>query len=337
MQARFWNATDGGTVQCHLCPHDCVIAPGHMGLCAVRENRAGVLYTLNYCCVSSAAVDPIEKKPLYHFHPGSTILSFGTFGCNLACQCCQNFRIAKEFPRHALNKYAVTPDELIADIDHHAPGGPLTEFCGVAYTYSEPIVWAETILDVAPAVRERGYKNVLVTNGFVNMEPLEALLEYVDALNIDLKSFDDAFYRTCCSGRRDPVLKAIERCARSAHVELTTLIIPTLNDDADQLAGLRDWVADTLGPDTPVHLSRYFPTYKLSIPPTTPETLHRARDLLAERLRFVYVGNLGEEQNTHCPSCDALVINRQGYRVRPAGLTPEGACAQCGAAIAVMG
>jgi pyruvate formate lyase activating enzyme len=207
----------------------------------------------------------------------------------------------------------------------------------VAYTYSEPIVWAETVLDVAPLVRERGFKNVLVTNGFVSPEPLEAMLGYVDALNIDLKSFDDAFYRKYCGARLAPVLATIERAARSAHVELTTLVIPTLNDDPEQVTRLRDWVVDTVGPDTPMHISRYFPTYKLSIPPTPPETLYRIRDLLAERLNYVYVGNLGEEQDTKCAACGALVIARRGYSTRTPGLASGGTCAHCGAAVAKMG
>jgi pyruvate formate lyase activating enzyme len=302
----------------------------------VRENTAGELKSLNYCSVSSSGIDPIEKKPLYHFFPGSGILSFGTFGCNLACQCCQNFRIAKEFQREALEAYRVTVPEMLKGLDRHSSGN-LNEFCGVAYTYSEPIVWAETVLDAAPLVRERGFKNVLVTNGFVSPEPLEAMLEYVDALNIDLKSFDDAFYRKYCGARLAPVLETIERAARSAHVELTTLVIPTLNDDPEQVTRLRDWVVDTVGPDTPMHISRYFPTYKLSIPPTPPDTLYRIRDLLAERLNYVYVGNLGEEQDTKCAACGALVIARRGYSTRTPGLASDGTCAHCGAAVAKMG
>jgi pyruvate formate lyase activating enzyme len=336
MRARYWHVTEGSAVQCELCPHECTIGPGSTGICGVRENQGGTLVTLNYCCVSSSGVDPIEKKPLYHFFPGSAIVSFGTFGCSFSCRCCQNFRIAKEFPRHALSRHRVTPEEMIDTFERQASGSELKKCCGVAYTYSEPVVWAETVLDVAPRIRALGYKNVLVTNGYIRPAALADLLEHVDALNIDLKAFDDEFYRTYCGGTLAPVLDAIAQAAERAHVELTTLIIPTLNDSDEKIVQLRDWVADTLGEDTPLHVSRYFPVYKLSVPPTSVETLQRVRELLRERLRYVYIGNLGDEQDTDCAACGARVITRQGYTTEACGLTASGQCVQCGAPVATM-
>lgn len=333
--AAYWQATAGGGVRCTLCPHGCVLAPGARGICGVRENRAGALVSLNYFVASSCALDPVEKKPLYHFFPGSRLLSVGTYGCNFSCKCCQNYEIAREFSVAKLGRANFTTDALLAELPSAATAGELRECCGVAYTYNEPIIWFETVREVARAVRARGLKNVMVTNGFINAAPLAELLECVDAFNIDLKAFDEQAYKTHCGGGLAPVLRTIETAAARAHVELTVLLIPGLNDDAAQLTAMRDWICDHCGPRTPVHLSRYFPTYKMTTPATPIETLRRAHELLRAKLAYVYIGNVGEEQDTICAGCGALAIRRRGYATRAVGLRADGACAQCGAPIAV--
>jgi len=317
-------------VHCDLCPHACVIAPGRRGICGVRENRAGTLVTLNYGVACSAHLDPIEKKPLYHFFPGSQIVSIGTYGCNLSCQWCQNYSISKEFSTSVLRQN-LTPELLLDAVEGHARGHALHEMCGVAYTYNEPTIWFEMVRACAPLVRARGLKNVLVTNGFISPEPLQELLQYVDALNIDLKALDDGFYRHYCGARLEPVLQTIRSAARCAHVELTTLVIPTLNDQPEQLAALREWIADNVGADVPVHLSRYTPMYKCALPATPVETLDTAAQILREKLHHVYVGNVAGPQDTLCRSCGARVITRRGYHTELTALTAQGTCAQCGA------
>jgi len=333
--AAYWHASDHGKVACVLCPHACVIPPGKTGICGVRENREGALVALTHLVASSSAVDPVEKKPLYHFFPGSSILSFGSFGCNLSCTCCQNYTISKEFPRGQLGRPNLSVARMNAMLDECGPGVSLLEFCGVAYTYNEPSVWIETILELAPVVRARGLKNVLVTNGFICQKPLADLLETVDALNIDLKGFDDEFYRRWCGGRLEPVLETIKSSAAKAHVELTTLVIPTLNDTPDHFSNLRDWVAGEVGPDTPVHLSRYHPMFRQTLPATPAATLERGRDILRQKLHYVYAGNVAERQDTRCAQCGALAITRSGYITQRTGLTDKGGCAKCGSRIAV--
>lgn len=329
MKAQYWYSTSGGAVQCKLCPHACVIAPGRRGICGVRENRAGTLVALNYGVACSAGLDPVEKKPLYHFFPGSQIVSIGTYGCNLACPWCQNYSISKEFSPHALRQN-LTPEALLRIVDEHAGGG-LHHMCGVAYTYNEPTVWFEFIMACAPLVRQRGLKNVLVTNGFISPAPLQELLRYVDALNIDLKSFDEAFYRTQCRAQLAPVLETIRTAAQRAHVELTTLIIPTLNDAPEQFAAMGEWIVEHVGKDVPVHLSRYSPMYKCSLPPTPAATLERAQHILGAHLPYVYIGNVGAPQRTACVQCGACLVERRGYMTDMPSLTQQGRCAQCGA------
>jgi len=287
MNAKYWHSTENKNVQCDLCPHNCKIAPGKTGICKVRENRDGELFSLNYFVASSMAVDPIEKKPLHNFYPGSKILSFGTYGCNFSCQFCQNYSISKEFSPSRLENPNLTKESFLKYLEE-LDTKDLNDFVGVAYTYSEPTVWAETILELGPIVRQRGLKNVMVTNGFINPEPLGNFLEFTDAFNIDLKSFDDNFYRKYSAGRLQPVLDTIKSASKKAHVELTNLIIPTLNDTDENFIKLRDWVAKEIGPETPVHLTHYYPTYKMTLPPTPHETVLYARKILKEKLVNVY-------------------------------------------------
>ena len=281
-EALFYEAKDNSGVQCHLCPHNCLIAEGKLGLCGVRENQKGKLYSLIYEEITSVALDPIEKKPLYQFHSGESIFSIGTKGCNLSCRFCQNWAISKD-----LN----TPTEKLTSEFIIERAKQLNSF-GIAYTYNEPFIWYEFILDTAKLAREQGLKNILVTNGYVNLEPLKNILPFIDAMNIDLKSIEDKFYVNVCGGKLTPVLDVIKESSNHCHIELTNLIIPTLNDSEENLIKLVDWVYGNLGDSVPLHFSRYFPCYKLDIPPTPIATLKKARDIAKKKLKFVFLGNV---------------------------------------------
>ena len=310
-------------VHCLLCPQNCHLAPERTGVCRVRQRQGDKLYTLNYGRLTSLALDPIEKKPLYHFHPGSAILSAGTLGCNLACGFCQNWQISQA---DAPSDF-VTPAGLVAIAEREREAGNI----GLAYTYSEPGVWWEYLRDTAPLARERGLKNVMVTNGYLNREPLAELLPFLDAVNMDLKGFRDEFYRESCHGRLAPVLAfAGAVVAAGVHLELTNLIIPGYNDREEDLRALIDWVA-ALDPGTPLHFSRYFPQYRFTAPPTPVETLKRAYGLAGERLHHVYIGNAGvpEGRDTLCAKCGATLIRREGFRADPRGLDRD-KCRACG-------
>jgi len=319
-EAMYYERLDGEQVRCRLCPHSCTIQPGRAGLCRQRVNEDGTLVSRIYGRVTSAAMDPIEKKPLYHFHPGEQILSLGTNGCNFACLHCQNWSISQEDAR----TQALSPQQAV-DLAVES------ESFGIAYTYNEPLIWYEHVLDTSKLAHERGLKNVLVTNGFIQPEPLAELLPFIDALNIDIKSIRDEFYKEICRGRVGPVLETAKRAKESAHVEVTNLIIPTYNDSERDLADLADWVRDHLGEDTPAHLSAYVPRFKLSAPPTPPETLNSAHAIFARRLHHVYLGNvtMGAGSDTLCRECGATLIERHGYTTCITGLDGN-ACTSCG-------
>ena len=325
--AAWWRPLDNGQVACDLCPIACRLREGQEGPCATRANRAGTMVPLHYGRIVSAAVDPIEKKPLYHFHPGRPILSVAAPGCNLHCMFCQNRTISQD---GAARTMKTSPADLVAMAQAE-------ESVGIAFTYSEPLEWFEFVRDTAGIVREKGLKNVLVTNGFLNREPLAELLPLIDAANIDLKSMDDRFYRKVCKARLQPVLAAIRQFADAGvHVELTNLLIPGHNDSDAQISRLVDFVVE-LGSDTPLHFSAYHPAWKFDAPPTPLETLLRARDLAAAKLDYVYLGNArtAAGRDTSCPGCGRVVIERSGYggRVKLA----EGAlCPDCGTALPIV-
>ncbi|MFH0772431.1 MAG: AmmeMemoRadiSam system radical SAM enzyme [Candidatus Omnitrophota bacterium] len=280
-EALYWGKKDD-KARCHLCPHECKIVNGLVGICGVRRNIDGKLYSLVYGETTSIALDPIEKKPLYHYHPGEYILSLGTKGCNFKCPFCQNWTISQDID--AVTR-KVSPEWVIEKAKEH-------KSFGIAYTYNEPFIWYEFVLDTARFAKKEGLENVLVTNGYVNPEPLEEILPFIDAMNIDLKSLDDEFYRKICGASLEPVLYAIKRSAKSCHVELTNLVIPGLNDSDDNFIRLVDWIFDNLGVEIPLHFSRYFPCYKLDRPVTPLETLERARDIAGKKLKNVYIGNI---------------------------------------------
>lgn len=321
-EAAYYEKLERGGVHCHLCPQECKINDGKRGFCGARSNHDGALYSDIYESVLAANLDPIEKKPLYHFHPGKPVLSIGTRGCNQRCDFCQNWEMVET----ESSGTRMTSDEVAEMADR---GGSI----GVAYTYNEPMIWFEFVLECAQKVRERGLKNVLVTNGSVNPDPLEELLPFIDAMNIDLKSMEPEFYRTVCKSSLEPVLATIKRAKLSCHVEITNLVIPTLNDSDELLNRLVDFVAD-LGRDTPLHFSAYYPCYKMTIEPTSLQTVQRAYDIARRKLDYVYLGNVRTEDAgiTICPSCGEPVVERDGYITSARGLD-GGRCVNCGNAL----
>jgi pyruvate formate lyase activating enzyme len=300
-------------VQCELCPKGCLIRPGQSGECRVRVNREGRLLAVTYGYPCAVHVDPVEKKPLFHFLPGSGILSLATVGCNLHCKNCQNWEISQANPEDVPAE-ELAPDE-IAGLARQA-GCP-----SIAYTYTEPLVYYEYTLDSCRRTREEGLRNVLVTAGYINEAPWRKLCQYVDAANIDLKALSDRFYRDICGATLKPVLRALMLAkAWGVHVEVTNLLIPTLNDSDAMLRDVCRWIAENLGRETPLHFSRFFPQYQMqNLPPTPAATLDRAREIArSEGLQFVYIGNLlhPDAENTLCPGCGRLLIARYRYTIR---------------------
>ena len=341
-QAMYWERTDaappssegsqvgtrGGRVHCLLCPHGCRITEGEVGLCRVRQNANGVLCTLNYNRVSAVHWDPIEKKPLFHFHPGATILSLGTVGCNLACAFCQNWSISQT----DCGTQRMTSEEAV-ELAASQPGN-----LGIAYTYNEPFVWYEFVIETARLIRQAGMKNVLVTNGYVNEEPLKELLPYVDAMNVDIKSTSPEFYRELCRGRPEPPRRTVEIAHQAGClVEVTNLVIPNWNDRESDIASLVEWMA-SVGRDVPLHFSRYHPDHQFSEPPTPTETLTRARQVALEKLDYVYIGNVldGGGEDTSCPRCKKGVVARRGFGVSQLAVK-GGRCEFCGGDVKIIG
>ena len=324
--AAYWQALDGQEVRCRLCPVACKLRPGQDGPCGTRGNRAGRMIALQYGKVVAAGLDPMEKKPLYHYLPGRSILSIAALGCNLHCAFCQNWRISRA---------TTGPTE---DLDPAAVVRLAREqrSVGICYTYSEPLVWFEFVRDPARLARAAGLVNVVVSNGYLNPEPLAELLPWLDAANIDLKSTDDRFYREVCRGALAPVLATLTALhAGGVHLEVTQLVIPGHNDSDAQFTELRDIVA-ALSPDIPLHLSAYHPDYRFDAPATPPAALERAARICAERLRYVYAGNieLPAWRDTRCPSCGEVVIARRGYRAECR--LASAACPACGQAVPVV-
>lgn len=303
--AMYQQKEESRKVRCLLCPHHCSISPGNVGRCRVRENVDGILYTKNYGKVISYAYDPIEKKPLYHFYPGSTIFSIGTFGCNLACDFCQNAELV-----YYDEETDEISDEYIIELARRKNS------IGIAYTYNESTIWYEYVLHIAKLAHKAGLKNVLVTNGYINQEPLRELLPYIDAMNIDLKSMEPSFYQEICKGSLEPVLNTIALSSQSTHVEVTTLVIGGENSDLSNIEAVAQKIA-SIDPAIPLHLSRYHPAYKMKLPPTPLDMLVQAVEIAKKHLKYVYMGNvLGADQNTYCKSCgNPLIIRNHSIAV----------------------
>jgi len=318
----------GGKVQCDVCPRACQLAEGQRGLCFVRANQGGRVVLTTWGRSSGYCVDPIEKKPLNHFLPGTPVLSFGTAGCNLTCRFCQNWDISKSRELDTLMDEA--PPERIA-------GAAAELGCrSVAYTYNDPTIFLEYAVDTARVCRERGIRSVAVSAGYICDEPRRELYAWMDAANIDLKGFTESFYRKLCTGHLDPVLETLEYLVHETPVwvEITTLLIPGQNDAPQELRALSDWVLEHLGPDVPLHFTAFHPDFRMrDVPPTPPATLRRARELARERgLHHVYTGNVhdAEGQSTYCSGCDRVLIGREGYVLSAWNLTEDGRCRFCG-------
>jgi pyruvate formate lyase activating enzyme len=321
-------------VECDLCAHRCIILEGRTGVCQVRENQAGRLYSLVYGQMIAQHLDPVEKKPLYHFYPGSTAYSMATPGCNFRCHWCQNADIS-QMPRDDgfIADKNITPEQVVT----LATGAGSRS---IAYTYTEPTIFFEYSYDVARLARQAGLANIYVTNGYMTREMLEAFQPYLDAANVDLKAFRDETYRKYVGARLGPVLDSLKLMKQlGVWVEVTTLIIPGLNDDPAELNDLAQFVAGELGLDTPWHVSRFFPTYRMDdVPPTPLATLQHAQEIgRAAGLRYIYAGNQPGESNTACHACGQLLIRRIGYQIVEQRVTGEATCPACGAALAGVG
>ena len=311
--------------QCELCPKNCIIKPGQSGECRIRVNIDGRLTAVTYGYPTAVHVDPIEKKPLNHFLPGSSIFSIATVGCNLHCKNCQNWGISQRNPEDS--EATLLPPQKIPELARHYG-------CrSVAYTYTDPTVYYEYALDSSVKVREAGLKNVLVTAGYINEKPWRELCRYVDAANIDLKGISDKFYREVCDATLKPVLDSfVTAKSMGVLVEATNLLIPTLNDKDEEIEKLCCWIKENVGRETPMHFSRFYPQYQMRhLPPTPAETLGRARDIaLAVGLEYVYIGNIMSEDgsNTRCPSCNTLLVDRTAYRINENRIS-DGKCPEC--------
>jgi len=334
-EALFWEPAPDKKVRCALCRFRCLISDGKRGRCGVRENSAGVLYTLVYGRTISENVDPIEKKPLFHYYPGSKSFSIATVGCNFRCLHCQNWQISQwretrsEIPGHPLS-----PDEIVRLAQN-------TGCRSIAYTYTEPTIFYEYAFDTALRAKEAGIGNVFVTNGYTTTEALEKIAPYLDAANIDLKGFNEDFYRDVTGGTLHGVLDTLRDYRRlGIWIEVTTLIIPGHNDDDKQLRGIARFIAEELGPHVPWHVTAFFPTYRMTdIPPTSAEALHRARQIGFDAgLNYVYEGNLYTKggENTLCPVCREKVIEREGFNLVRREIT-QGCCNACGAKVEGIG
>lgn len=325
----FWEPATGGRVQCNVCPNHCRLAEGQRGACFVRRAEGGRIVLTTYGRSSGFCVDPIEKKPLNHFLPGTPVLSFGTAGCNLACKFCQNWDISRSREVETLNDEA-SPETIARAA--RALGCP-----SVAFTYNDPVIFMEYAIDIAQACRAVGVKSVAVTAGYMCDEPRRAFYTHMDAANVDLKGFTERFYRNICGGQLGAVLDTLVYLKRETKVwfEITTLLIPGENDSETELDALTRWVATELGPEVPLHFTAFHPDYKmLTHPPTPPATLMRARRMgLRNGLRFVYTGNIRDEEggSTFCPGCGERVIGRDGYEITAWRLSGAGRCKACGA------
>jgi pyruvate formate lyase activating enzyme len=311
-EADYYKKLKDENVQCILCPKNCVIKKDSYGFCNARKNIDGKLYSIVYSNPDAVHVDPIEKKPLYHFMPGSKALSIGTIGCNLECKHCQNWTMSRAKPEEIVTQN-ISPEEIVEIA--------VEKGCKIiSYTYNEPTVFFEYMLDCAKIAKKKGIKNVIVSNGFINEEPLKELCEYIDGANIDLKAFNNKFYKDTCSAWLEPVLESLKILKqRKIWLEVTNLIIPTLNDDLKEIKKMCLWIKENLGTEVPLHFTAFYPCYKLlKIPGTNLEILKKARKIaLNTGIKYSYVGNVfaAEENNTYCPKCGKLLIERSGFSV----------------------
>jgi pyruvate formate lyase activating enzyme len=329
MEALFYERKED-SIHCYLCPHNCTIHDGDTGICRVRRNKGGMLLAETWGNLSAINFDPIEKKPMYHYHPGKIILSLGSVGCNMKCKCCQNWQISQIAVADFHFNRTLNPMEIIKLALSR------NDNIGVAYTYNEPTVWFEYMNDIAKLIRFEGLKNVMVSNGYINEEPLHELLKHMDAFNIDLKGFSEDFYRKFTGASLSTVLRTLKQIRNAGrHLEITCLVIPSLNDNPDEFGEMVKWIARELGSGTVLHLSRYHPDYKLDAEPTSASQLEILYGIAREKLSYVYVGNiqLKDFQDTQCSNCGNMVMSRIGYQIKMLALTAEGFCKNCGSQV----
>jgi len=331
-EASFWNKIEDKKVQCSLCSHNCKINEGKEGICSVRKNENGKLYTLIYGSCSSIAADPIEKKPLYHFYPGTNAFSMGTVGCNFKCDHCQNYSISTGDPQFSYTK-ELTPEQAVELAKQH-------DCQGVSYTYNEPTIWHEFCYDSAKLVKKAGLYTCYVTNGYISKDALKDISPYLDAMNIDVKAFNDDFYKKICKAHLEPVLNTCMLAKElGIHIELTYLVIPTLNDSSDEVNKFCSWVVEKLGNSTPVHFSRFHPDHNMTDIPRTPmETLLKSYDIAkAVGVLYPYLGNVaqGDYENTFCPKCGNVCIERKGFFINLDG-SIDGKCVKCGNVLPIV-
>ena len=327
MHEALYYKPEGNKVRCTLCPHNCLIAEGKRGICRIRKNICGSLISENYGQLCSIGTDPIEKKPLYHFFPGQPILSIGTMGCNLNCTFCQNYQISQCGIQTVQNLQQSTPDDIVG-IAMNKPDN-----IGVAYTYNEPVIWFEFVLETAKKVKEAGLFNVMVTNGYINTEPLQELMPWIDAFSVDLKAFTDDFYKKITGSGLAPVLKSLKQIKQAGkHLEITNLVIPNRNDRKEDFQKMVNWICSELGSETVLHISRFFPMYQLDEPQTSKALLQEFFEIARKKMPYVYIGNIrtGKGQVTFCKSCRFPVISRSGYSTRITALGKFGKCQHCG-------
>lgn len=330
-KGEFFTELENSRIKCRLCPRKCVISSGEKGFCKVRGNTEGEGETYNYGLVSALNLDPIEKKPLYHFYPGTKVLSIGSYGCNLKCNYCQNYEISQEESFGAIEKLKsgkITPEEIERIAISEIKNGNI----GVAYTYNEPIVWYEFMMNIAIRIKDVGLKSIMVSNGFVEKEPLRNITGIIDAFNIDLKGFTDRFYREITGGSLQPVLETLKTIAEAGkHLEITFLVIPEENDNVAEFEQMCKWIAENCGKKTILHISRYFPRYKMTAPATSERVIEQLIGVGRNYLHYVYAGNTNlPYSDTICPVCGKRVIVRRGYNIEKSGIDNIGKCTGCG-------
>ena len=334
-EAMYYDRLGGSRVKCRVCPNQCELGPGGRGVCRNRVNRDGKLYTLVYGRAAALNVDPIEKKPLFHFHPGTRVLSVGTAGCPFSCKNCQNWELSQRTPEQLEESgrvHDMPPRKMVETAKSY--GIPT-----IAYTYNEPTSFYEYMYDTARLARQQGIKSVMISNGSINREPIIELAQYLDAIKIDLKGFSEEFYTSYCGGRLAPVLETIKRAiALGKWLEVVYLVIPTVNDDPATIQAVAEWLKRAGGADVPLHFSRFMPAYHMKNLPPTPETTLRQCRQIAQKagLNYVYIGNVPgtDIASTYCPSCGKIVIKRNGFEVLAHNVKPNGACKFCGHNIA---
>jgi pyruvate formate lyase activating enzyme len=331
-EASFWQKIQDKKVQCNLCFHNCKINDGKLGICGVRKNENGKLFTLIYGSCSSIGADPIEKKPLYHFYPGTNAFSMGTVGCNFKCDHCQNYSISTADSK-SLFMQEFTPEQIVELVKRY-------DCQGASYTYNEPTIWHEFCYDSAKLVKKAGFYTCYVSNGYIKEDPLRELSPVLDAMNIDIKSFNEDFYKKICKANLEPVLNTcILAKELKIHIELTYLVIPTINDSLDTLKNFCEWVINELDDNTPVHFSRFHPDYKLTNLPRTPmETLLNIYDTAkAIGIKYSFLGNVqsGDYENTFCPKCGNICIERSGFSIKTDGFKNK-KCTKCGLTLPII-